>query len=119
MTHFARLGNDDHVLEVVAVNQKELLDDFGVEQEERGIEYCVRLFGGRWKQTRFDGSIRKHFAGIGFSYRDDLNAFVPPSPYPSWQLNETTCQWEPPAPEPQDGLVHAWDEDTQQWIDAL
>ena len=61
----------------------------------------------------------KHFAGIGFSYREDLNAFVPPSPYPSWQLNEATCQWEPPVPEPQDGLAHVWDEDTLQWIDAL
>jgi hypothetical protein len=61
--------------------------------------------------------MRKHFAGIGYAYDNQLDAFVPPSPYPSWVLDEETCNWEAPIPMPPGGPWH-WDEDSEEWVEA-
>jgi hypothetical protein len=67
------------------------------------------------KRTSYNGRIRKNYAGIGYLYDADRDAFIPPQPYPSWLLDEDTCLWQPPVPYPDDGNMYQWDEATQTW----
>ena len=66
-------------------------------------------------QTSFNGSFRKNFAGLGYTYNAALDAFVPPKPYNSWTLNENSAQWQPPIPYPADGQKYEWNESTVSW----
>lgn len=116
MAHFAEIGLNNTVLRVIVVNNTELLDDQGVEQEAKGAEFCRSLFGGTWLQTSYNANMRKNYAGVGFTYDSDRDAFIPPQPYASWVLNEDTCRWDPPAPMPDDGNLYSWDESTQTWV---
>ena len=93
MAHFAELDNQNTVLRVIVVHNNELLDN-GVESEAKGIAFCKTLFGGNWKQTSYNGTIRKNYAGIGFTYDPVRDAFIPPKPGDNWVLDEATCQWE-------------------------
>jgi hypothetical protein len=68
-----------------------------------------------WVETFIDGSQRKNYAGKGFTYDSSKDAFIPPKPYASWTLNETTCRWEPPTAFPDDGSVYTWNEETTSW----
>jgi hypothetical protein len=115
MAHFARLDENNVVTQVIVVHNNELLDENGVEQELKGLAFCQSLFGGNWKQTSYNGSIRKNYAGVGYLYDDSRDAFIAPKPYSSWILNETTCQWDPPVPRPTDGKSYIWDEPTTSW----
>jgi hypothetical protein len=117
MAHFAELDNNNVVLRVIVVSNNELLDESGQESEAKGIAFCQSLFGGEWKQTSYNASFRKNYAGIGYSYNADLDAFIPPQPYPSWLLNQTTATWEAPVPMPTDGKVYTWDEATTSWVE--
>jgi hypothetical protein len=114
MAHFAELDENNVVKQVIVVNNVELLDD-GIESEAKGIAFCQSLFGGVWLQTSYHGNIRKNYAGIGFTYDPDRDAFIAPKPFNSWILNEDTCRWEPPVPYPTDGKDYSWNEDTQSW----
>lgn len=120
MAHFAEIGLDNKVLRVIVVNNNELLDENHTEQETKGANFCRRLFGGTWVQTSYNGTIRKNFAGAGFTYDSQRDAFIPPKPFDSWLLNEETCRWGPPVPMPDDGNRYVWNEDTQNWdqVDA-
>jgi hypothetical protein len=113
MAHFARL-EDNTVTEVIVVHNNELLVD-GVESEAKGIEFCQALFGGTWIQTSYNGTIRKNYAGVGYTYDEIRDAFIAPKPSESWTLNEETCDWEPPTPYPTDGKSYRWDESVQNW----
>jgi hypothetical protein len=115
MAHFAEIDNNNVVLRVVVVDNKDTSDAQGVEKEHIGAAYLERLLGGTWKQTSYNGNIRKNYAGIGYAYHTALDAFVPPKPYPSWVLNSGTAQWEAPVPMPTDGKMYSWDEDSQDW----
>lgn len=119
MAHFAQLDSNNVVLQVIVVDNSELLDSNDVEQEAIGITFCTNLFGAdtRWKQTSYNGNIRKNYAGVGFTYDSTRDAFISPQPYASWILNETTCQWESPVPMPEstETTYHVWNEDNQQW----
>ncbi|OUU50232.1 MAG: hypothetical protein CBC12_05905 [Candidatus Puniceispirillum sp. TMED52] len=77
----------------------------------------VETVPGRWIETFKDGSSRKNYAGIGYSYDVDRDAFIPPKLHASWTLNETTCQWEPPVsyPDDYDTVLYSWNEETQTW----
>ena len=100
MAHFAQLDHNNIVLRVIVVNNNELIED-GVESETKGIAFCRSLFPGtNWVQTSYNGSFRKNYAGIGFTYDAVRDAFIPPQPYASWTLNESTCRWDPPVPSP-------------------
>ena len=116
MAHFAEIDSSNTVLRVVVISNPDTADASGVEKEHIGAAYCERLFGGTWKQTSYNGNIRKNYAGVGYKYDDARDAYIPPQPYPSWILNETTCQWESPVPYPTDGLVYYWDETTKTWV---
>lgn len=118
MAHFAELDGDHIVTRVIVVNNNELLDEFGVEQEMIGRQFCVNLLGGTWVQTSYNGNIRKNFAGIGYQYDVQRDAFIPPKPFNSWVLNEDTCQWEAPVAYPDDGKIYLWDEDTTSWVEV-
>jgi hypothetical protein len=117
MAYFAKLDENNIVLEVLAVNNNELLQD-GVESEAKGIQFLVDWSGGytNWKQTSYNQRICKHYAAIGFTYDAQRDAFIPPQPFPSWILNEKTCLWNAPVPMPDNGQRYYWDEVTISWV---
>lgn len=115
MAHFAQLDANNKVTQVIVVDNNDVLDENGVENEVVGQEFCTNLLGGLWLQTSYNGNIRKNYAGIGFDYDASRDAFIAPQPYPSWALNETTCQWEAPLPMPVDGNEYKWNEELINW----
>jgi hypothetical protein len=123
MAHYAKI-EDGVVTQVIVVDNKDCADASGVEKEYIGAAFCERLLGGTWKQTSYNGTIRKNYAGLGYTYNADIDAFVPPQPYASWLLNETTAQWDAPVPMPEDAGTgeppkrYSWDEDTVNWVEA-
>jgi len=118
MAHFAKLDENNVVLEVNVVNNIEMLAADGSESEVMGIAFLIRWSGGysNWKQTSYNSKIRKNYAGIGYTYDATRDAFIPPKPFSSWVLNEDTCLWEPPVPFPNDGQRYYWDEATTSWV---
>lgn len=116
MAHFAELDANNVVLRVIVVDNKDTADANGVEKEHIGAAFCERLFGGNWKQTSYNGNLRKNYAGIGYSYLPaPIDGFAPPRPYESWNLDPDTCQWVAPVPMPTDGKRYSWNEATQTW----
>ncbi len=121
MAHFAKLDENNIVLAVHVVNNDVIAVD-GVESEQAGIDFLTDLHGHtKWKQTSYNGNIRKNYAGVGYTYDAGRDAFYAPQPYSSWTLNETTCQWESPvlypAFDPENPKRYAWFEPNQQWIE--
>ena len=115
MASFAKIGMNNKVIEVLKLNNDVILDANGVESEAIGIDFLTKLTGWAiWKQTSYLGNIRKNYAGIGYIYDEDRDAFILPKPFDSWILNEETCQWEPPVPQP-DNKRSSWNEETKQW----
>ena len=117
MAHFAKLENNI-VTQVIVVSNNDIIDENGNESEQKGIDFCSNLLDGTWIQTSYNGKIRKNYAGIGYKYDADLDAFIPPQPYASWLLDETTCQWKAPVNYPTDGNFYVWNESTLTW-DAI
>ncbi len=120
MAHFAKLDDNNLVIEVHRVHNNELLDENGNESEAKGIAFLVNWSGGytNWKQTSYNVNFRKNYAGPGYTYRADIDAFVPPQPYPSWTL-DADAKWQAPTPMPTDGTMespYSWDEATTSWI---
>lgn len=117
MAHFAQLDTSNTVLRVVVISNADITQD-GVEDELKGIELCRALFGQNtnWRQTSYNGKFRKNYAGAGYHYDADLDAFIAPEPYPSWHLDTTTCQWAAPKPYPEDGRVYSWNESLLRWV---
>lgn len=109
MSHFAELDENNIVTRV-------LVGDNNMPNE--GYDWFVENLGGRWVQTSYTGSIRKNFAGVGYTYDEERDAFIAPKPFESWTLNETTCKWMSPVPYPQDGRMYEWDEESQLWIEV-
>ena len=118
MAHFAKLDENNVVLEVHVVHNNELLDENGIEQEQKGIDFLINWSNGylAWKQTSYNGSFRKNYAGIGYTYDAQHDAFIPPKPFPSWLLN-ADAQWEAPIAMPVDGKMYQWDEATTNWVE--
>jgi hypothetical protein len=116
MASFAKIGLNNKVIEVLSVHNNELLDSNGVEQEVNGIDFLTKLTGWSiWVQTSYNNNIRKNHAGIGMTYDEDRDAFIPKKPYNSWILNETTCQWEAPVALPDTENRYNWNEINQNW----
>lgn len=108
MAHFAEIDNDNKVVRVLVVPD---------EQEHRGQDFLANDLGlgGTWVQTSYNAKIRKNYAGIGFTYDANRDAFIAPKPFDSWLLNEETCQWKAPVDYPTDGLMYQWNEDKKDW----
>lgn len=110
MAHYAFLDSDNFVIDIiVGKDENELIE--GLSPEEwygnfRGLQ-CVR--------TSYNGNIRKNYAGIGYIYDEERDAFIPPKPFASWLLDEETCRWNPPSEYPNDGKGYEWNEDTISW----
>ena len=121
MSHFANVV--DGIVQEVIVAEQDFVDTVMVYER-----------AGTWVQTSFNTNggvhydpetglpsadqskaLRKNFAGVGYSYDEDRDAFIPPKPFFSWLLNEETCHWEPPIAYPDDGLYYTWNETTQSW----
>jgi len=126
MASFAKIGLNSKVIEVQSVVNEVLHDADGVEQEINGIDFLTKLTGWSiWKQTSYNtkGGVhssggtpfRKNHAGIGYTYDEDRDAFIPPKPFNSWTLDEDTCLWEAPVAYPDDGQAYTWNETDQQW----
>ena len=120
MASFAKIGLNSKVIEVLSVHNNELKDSNGVEQEVNGVDFLTKLTGWAiWKQTSYNNNFRKNFAGIGMTYDEDKDAFIPKKPYASWILNEETCQWEAPSAMPDDGKNYTWNESTTSWDEIV
>lgn len=113
MAYFAQLDENNIVINVIKIDNADCLLD-GVEDEETGIFFCNSLIPGTWIQTSYNDRIRKNYAGIGFHYDAERDAFVSPQPFSSWTLDEETCHWKPPAPRPEEGFW-SWNEETLSW----
>ena len=126
MAHFAGLDENNVVTQVIVVANEDTTDTNGVEVEEIGVAFCKKLLGAdtRWKQTSYNGNFRVRYAGIGYSWNEELSAFIPPQPFASWVLNEETADWESPvgpAPELTEAQVESrsfykWDEENLAWV---
>lgn len=118
MAHFARLNDNNVVLDVNVVTNDDINNLPFPESEPVGIAFLTQWSGGytNWKQTSYNANFRKNYAGINYVYDAVLDAFIPPKPYPSWLLNTQICLWEAPIPYPTDGKLYAWDEATQTWV---
>jgi hypothetical protein len=118
MAHFAELDSSNVVKRVVVIANKDTSDANNNEVESIGVAFCQSLFGsGTWIQTSYNSTIRKNYAGVGFSYRADIDAFVSPQPYPSWVLDMQTAKWSAPVAYPNDGKVYEWNEPTLSWVE--
>jgi hypothetical protein len=115
MSHFAKLDANNIVVFVTVGRQ----EDDGLEAElsartgDRYVQTSYNTHGG--VHLLGDTPLRKNYAGIGYTYDEQRDAFIPPQPYPSWVLNEDTCLWDAPVPYPTDGNTYTWNEETQQW----
>ena len=127
MAYFAKLDENNVVIEVHSLNNIELLNSEGQESEQLGVAFLTRWSGGynRWKQTSYNtvGGVhlkggtpfRKNYAGINYTYDSVRDAFIAPKPYESWLLDEETCQWKAPVAYPTDGVMYEWDETITDW----
>ena len=126
MASFAKIGLNNKVIEVLSVHNNELKDSNGIEVENIGIDFLTKLTGWAiWKQTsyntyagvhKFGGTpFRKNHAGIGYTYDEIRDAFIPPKTFNSWILNEDTCLWNAPVDYPQDGNKYKWNESILTW----
>lgn len=108
MAHFAQIDENNVVVQVLVIPDN---------AEDRGQDYLANDLGlgGTWVQTSYNNNIRKNYAGIGFTYDSERDAFIAPKPFQSWLLNEETCRWEAPIPYPTDGVIYSWNEDNQDW----
>ena len=123
MAHFAQLDENNIVTQVIVVSNDDCTDSNGTEVESIGIAFCQKILGAdtKWRQTSYNGNIRHTYAGIGFSYNEELDAFISPQPYVSWTLNTETKEWDPPITKPTltddqiaAGSNYSWDESAYQ-----
>lgn len=120
MAHFAQLDGNNVVLNVVVVSNDDCKDVDGNESEQVGIDFLKRLIPDpsfTWVKTSYNGNIRKNYAGIGYTYDAGRDAFIPPKPFDSWTLNESTCSWDAPIAVPGYDKLYDWDEAKQMWVE--
>ena len=127
MAHFAKV--QDGIVTRVIVAEQEFFDTFVDDSPGRWLKTSYNMRGGVYYDsatnqpaadqsviTGDEGRERKNYAGKGYTYDSTRNAFIPPQPYASWTLNETSCLWESPVAYPDDGQMYQWDEDTTNWV---
>jgi hypothetical protein len=110
MSHWAELDENNVVLRVTVGDNND---------PDEGYQWLIDNLGGTWIKTSYNATIRKNYAGVGFTYDSTRDAFIPPKPFDSWELNEETCQWQAPVAYPTDGKTYNWDETTTSWIEII
>ena len=124
MAHYAELDSNNVVKQVIVVSNADTSTAQGEEKESIGIAFCERLLGGIWVKTSYNAKIRKNYAGIGYTYYKDRDAFISPKPYASWVLDENTCRWNAPVALPSDAgqgdppKMYTWNEETVNWVEV-
>jgi hypothetical protein len=108
MAHWAEIDKNNIVVRVTVGNNNDPNGD-------EGYKWLIDNLGGSWVKTSYNANIRKNFAGIGYFYDEQLDAFIPPKPFESWILNKETCQWQAPINYPNDGFLYDWNEDSLSW----
>ena len=109
MSHWAEIDENNVVLRVTVGDNNDPNGD-------EGYQWLIDNLGGTWVQTSRNDNFRKRFAGVGYTYNATLDAFIPPQPFSSWTLNETTCLWEAPVPYPTDHKDYEWNEEICNWV---
>jgi len=121
MAYFAKLGTGNIVEKVISINNSVITNSNGIEQEQLGVDFINKLYNTRdvWKQTSYNNNIRKNFAGIGYQYDQQRDAFIAPKTFNSWILNEDTCLWESPIAKPttelEENEYYSWNESIINW----
>ncbi len=116
MAHFAQIDENNIVTNVIVAEQ-DFIDSGAVGDPSNWIQTSYNTQGGIHK---LGGTpLRKNYAGIGYTYDSQRDAFIPPKPFDSWLLDEDSCNWEPPVSMPSDGKLYSWDEDTTSWIEIV
>lgn len=131
MAYFAEIDEANLVVRVLALADSDTVDASGAESEAVGAEYLSSALGGRWRQTSYNTSggvhalggepLRKNFAGIGYIFDPERDAFIPPSPFASWKLDDSTCTWLAPVPLPTDAgpdNKYYWNDEQGKWTEA-
>jgi len=120
MAHYAFINDQNIVTEVITGKDE---TDTTLDWEQHYAEFRSNMICRRTSYNTFGGEhktgetpYRKNYAGIGYTWDETRDAFIPPKPYTSWILNETTCLWEAPIPMPSDGMVYTWNEETLSWV---
>ena len=106
MSHWAEIDANNIVIRVTVGDNND---------PDEGYQWLLDNLGGTWIKTSYNGNIRKNYAGVGYYYDEDRDAFISPQPFNSWILDEETCKWEPPTPYPTDGGAYTWVEDDLNW----
>ena len=120
MAHFAKINEENIIQQVIVVNNSDCGGLEFPESESIGQSFINSIgLTGTWKQTSYNSNFRKNYAGIGYSFDESRDAFIPEKPYQSWVLNEDTCTWGSPIPMPTDGKIYVWFEFNQQWIELV
>lgn len=110
MAHYAFLDANNIVIEVITGKDE-------TDTSHDWEQYYGNVRGQVCKRTSYNGNYRKNYAGIGYIYDADRDAFIAPQPFPSWVLDEATCRWNAPTPMPTDGKMYSWDEPTLSWVE--
>jgi len=130
MAYFAKLGTENIVEQVISINNSVITDNNGIEQEQLGVDFINQLYNTNdtWKKTSYNTNsgvhsngetpFRKNYAGIGYTYDQNRDAFISPKPFNSWILNEFTCIWNAPIAYPVDSNInnkYKWNEEILNW----
>ena len=115
MSHFAQIDENNIVTQVIVIEQ-DVVDTGLFGDPNSWIQTSYNTHGGVHSQG--GTPLRKNYAGIGYTYDNTRDAFIPPKPFNSWVLNETSCLWEAPTPMPSDGKIYTWDEATTSWVEV-
>lgn len=116
MSHFAEINEENIVVRIIVAEQ-DFIDSGAVGDPTKWIQTSYNTRGGQ--HILGATPLRKNYAGIGYTYDAQRDAFIPPKPYASWTLNEATCLWNPPIPYPNNGKLHEWDENAQTWVEVI
>jgi hypothetical protein len=111
MSHWAEINANNLVLRVTVGDNNDPNGD-------EGYQWLLDNLGGTWIKTSYNANIRKNYAGIGFTYDEQRDAFIPPKPFESWVLNEETCCWEAPIVYPSDNKFYQWSEADLAWVEV-
>lgn len=114
MSHFAQIDENNIVIRVLVIDQ-ETINTGAFGDPSSWIQTSYNTHGGI--HSLGGTPLRKNYAGVGYTYDAQRDAFIPAKPYPSWTLDETSCLWQPPIPMPGDGIRYFWNESTQSWVD--
>lgn len=114
MSHFAQIDENSIVIRVLVIDQ-ETINTGAFGDPSSWIQTSYNTHGG--VHSLGGTPLRKNYAGVGYTYDAQRDAFIPAKPYPSWTLDETSCLWQPPTPMPGDGIRYFWNESTQSWVD--